>query len=145
MTIPNNEACPLKAHPASSALVRRENLCCDAKGEIASGSNREDQSTEAQRRDGAVRHGSPRPAIADASMLAFGVAFDVTAFGDALTEVIPLGLRGTLAAAGQHGRMRLDCKLPAFLCEICRDRMGKLRRGEGDDRCKRRGHAERLR
>jgi hypothetical protein len=32
----------------------RENLCSDAKGEIASGSNREDQSTDAEHRDGAV-------------------------------------------------------------------------------------------
>src|SRR6201998_4878815 len=35
--------------------MERENLCCDAKGEIASGSHREDQSTDAEHRDGAAR------------------------------------------------------------------------------------------
>src|SRR6202051_4218313 len=35
--------------------MERENLCCDAKGEIASGSHREDQSTNAEHRDGAAR------------------------------------------------------------------------------------------
>src|SRR3984893_3505746 len=35
--------------------MERENLCPDAKGEIASGSNREDQSTDAEHRDGAAR------------------------------------------------------------------------------------------
>src|SRR5258707_6041392 len=35
--------------------MERENLCCDAKGEIASGSHRKDQSTEAEHRGGAAR------------------------------------------------------------------------------------------
>ena len=38
-----------------STCTERENLCSDAKGEITSGSNREDQSTEAGRRGGAAR------------------------------------------------------------------------------------------
>jgi hypothetical protein len=42
-----------EAQPGS--CTERENLCSDAKGEIASGSNREDQSTEAEHRDGAAR------------------------------------------------------------------------------------------
>src|SRR5215467_4480404 len=47
-----------EAQPGS--CTERENLCCDAKGEIASGSNREDRSTEAQRRDGAARSSEER-------------------------------------------------------------------------------------
>src|SRR5665213_1879706 len=35
--------------------MERENLCPDGKGEITSGSNREDQSTDAEHRDGAAR------------------------------------------------------------------------------------------
>src|SRR5205809_1571156 len=42
-----------EAQPGSCA--ERENLCPDAKGEITSGSNREDQSTEAEHRGGAAR------------------------------------------------------------------------------------------
>src|SRR6266545_2472863 len=42
-----------EAQPGS--CTERENLSSDAKGEIASGSNREDQSTEAEHRDGAAR------------------------------------------------------------------------------------------
>src|ERR1700686_3121436 len=42
-----------EAQPGSCA--ERENLCSDAKGEITSGSNREDQSTDAGRRGGAAR------------------------------------------------------------------------------------------
>jgi len=46
-------------HPAcrrrevqSGSCTERENLCPDGKGEITSGSNREDQSTDAEHRDG---------------------------------------------------------------------------------------------
>src|SRR5882724_13043340 len=42
-----------EAQPGS--CTGRENLCSDAKGEIASGSNREDQSTDAEHRGGAAR------------------------------------------------------------------------------------------
>src|SRR5260370_37348559 len=42
-----------EAQPGS--CTERENLCPDAKGEIASGSNREDQSTDARHRGGAAR------------------------------------------------------------------------------------------
>jgi hypothetical protein len=35
--------------------MERENLSSDVKGQAASGSNREGESTEAERRDGAVR------------------------------------------------------------------------------------------
>src|SRR6267154_4330328 len=42
-----------EAQPGS--CMERENLCSDAKGEIASGSNREGQSTDAKYRDGAAR------------------------------------------------------------------------------------------
>ena len=35
--------------------MERENLSSDAKGEIASGSNREDRSTDAEHRGGAAR------------------------------------------------------------------------------------------
>src|SRR3974390_3459627 len=42
-----------EAQPGSCA--ERENLCSDAKGEITSGSNREDQSTNAEHRGGADR------------------------------------------------------------------------------------------
>src|SRR6516165_4966249 len=38
-----------------STCTERENLCPDAKGEITSGSNREDQSTDAEHRGGAAR------------------------------------------------------------------------------------------
>src|SRR6202011_1312634 len=38
-----------------STCTERENLCSDAKGEITSGSNREDQSTNAEHRGGAAR------------------------------------------------------------------------------------------
>src|SRR5262249_49701881 len=37
------------------ACTERENLCPDAKGEITSGSNREDQSTDTRHRGGATR------------------------------------------------------------------------------------------
>jgi hypothetical protein len=43
--------------------MERENLCSDAKGEIASGSNREDQSTDAEHRDGAVRSRDEGPVM----------------------------------------------------------------------------------
>src|SRR6202043_1403768 len=42
-----------EAQPGS--CTERENLCSDAKGEITSGSNREDQSTNAEHRGGAAR------------------------------------------------------------------------------------------
>src|ERR1700686_2830611 len=42
-----------EAQPGS--CTERENLCSDAKGEITSGSNREDQSTDAGHRGGAAR------------------------------------------------------------------------------------------
>src|SRR5437867_10866223 len=42
-----------EAQPGS--CTERENLSSDAKGEIASGSNREDQSTDAEHRGGAAR------------------------------------------------------------------------------------------
>src|ERR1700732_4351834 len=42
-----------EAQPGS--YTERENLCPDAKGEITSGSNREDQSTNAEHRGGAAR------------------------------------------------------------------------------------------
>src|SRR3974390_3918662 len=42
-----------EAQPGSCA--ERENLCSDAKGEITSGSNREDQSTNAEHRGGEAR------------------------------------------------------------------------------------------
>ena len=57
----NPEDCPsgirhVGGAKLNQALVReRENLCSDAKGEITSGSNREDQSTDAGRRGGAAR------------------------------------------------------------------------------------------
>src|SRR5216683_4774077 len=51
-----------KRHPACrrreaqpGSCTERENLSSDAKGEIASGSNREDRSTDAGYRDGAAR------------------------------------------------------------------------------------------
>src|ERR1700751_6445121 len=51
-----------KRHPACrrreaqpGSCTERENLCPDAKGEITSGSNREDQSTKAWHRGGAAR------------------------------------------------------------------------------------------
>ena len=43
--------------------MERENLCSDAKGEIASGSNREDQSTDAEHRDAAVRSRDEGPVM----------------------------------------------------------------------------------
>src|SRR5262244_4618535 len=42
-----------EAQPGS--CTERENLSSDAKGEIASGSNREDQSTDTEHRGGAAR------------------------------------------------------------------------------------------
>jgi hypothetical protein len=50
-----------EAQPGS--CMERENLCSDAKGEIASGSNREDQSTDAGHRDGAVRSRDEGPVM----------------------------------------------------------------------------------
>src|SRR6267143_5661781 len=50
-----------EAQPGS--CMERENLCSDAKGEIASGSNREDQSTDAEHRDGAVRSRDEGPVM----------------------------------------------------------------------------------
>src|SRR4030081_4022421 len=50
-----------EAQPGS--CMERENLCSDAKGEIASGSNREDQSTDAEHRDGAVRSSEEGPVM----------------------------------------------------------------------------------
>src|SRR3974377_1343050 len=51
-----------KRHPAwrrreaqPGSCTERENLCSDAKGEITSGTNREDQSTDAEHRGGAAR------------------------------------------------------------------------------------------
>ena len=59
-----------KRHPACrrreaqpGSCMERENLCSDAKGEIASGSNREDQSTDAEHRDGAVRSRDEGPVM----------------------------------------------------------------------------------
>src|SRR5213082_3914058 len=48
-----------EAQPGS--CTERENLSSDAKGEIASGSNREDQSTDAEHRDGAARNSDEGP------------------------------------------------------------------------------------
>jgi hypothetical protein len=39
--------------------MERENLFSDVKGQAASGSNREGESTEAERRDGAARSSLP--------------------------------------------------------------------------------------
>ena len=40
----------------NQALVRNVRTCCsDAKGEVSSGQNREDESTDAEHRDGAAR------------------------------------------------------------------------------------------
>ena len=50
-----------EAQPGS--CMERENLCPDAKGEIASGSNREDQSIDAEHRDGAVRSRDEGPVM----------------------------------------------------------------------------------
>src|SRR5262245_24047489 len=50
-----------EAQPGSCA--ERENLCSDAKGEIASGSNREGQSTKAEHRDGAARSSEEGPVM----------------------------------------------------------------------------------
>lgn len=50
-----------EAQPGS--CMERENLGSDAKGEIASGSNREDQSTDAEHRDGAVRSRDEGPVM----------------------------------------------------------------------------------
>src|ERR1700692_3585227 len=49
------------AQPGS--CMERENLCSDPKEEIASGSNREDQSTDAEHRDGAVRSRDEGPVM----------------------------------------------------------------------------------
>ena len=43
--------------------MERENLHSDAKGEIASGSNREGESTDAERRDGAARSSDEGPVM----------------------------------------------------------------------------------
>lgn len=43
--------------------MERENLCSDGKGEITSGSNREDQSTDAEHRDGAARSSDESPVM----------------------------------------------------------------------------------
>jgi hypothetical protein len=43
--------------------MERENLSSDAKGEIASGSNREGQSTDAEDRDGAARSSEEGPVM----------------------------------------------------------------------------------
>jgi RNA-directed DNA polymerase len=43
--------------------MERENLSSDAKGEIASGSNREGQSTNAEHRDGAARSSEEGPVM----------------------------------------------------------------------------------
>jgi hypothetical protein len=43
--------------------MERENLSSDAKGEIASGSNREGQSTDAVHRDGAARSSEEGPVM----------------------------------------------------------------------------------
>ena len=43
--------------------MERENLSSDAKGEIASGSNREGQSTDAEHRDGAARSSEEGPVM----------------------------------------------------------------------------------
>jgi hypothetical protein len=43
--------------------MERENLSSDAKGEIASGSNREGQSTDAEYRDGAARSSEEGPVM----------------------------------------------------------------------------------
>jgi hypothetical protein len=43
--------------------MERENLSSDAKGEIASGSNREGQSTDAEGRDGAARSSKEGPVM----------------------------------------------------------------------------------
>src|SRR6266513_1203252 len=50
-----------EAQPGS--CMERENLSSDAKGEIASGSNREGQSTDAEHRDGAARSSEEGPVM----------------------------------------------------------------------------------
>jgi len=43
--------------------TERENLFSDAKGEVTSGSNREDRSTDAEHRDGAARSSDEGPVM----------------------------------------------------------------------------------
>jgi hypothetical protein len=50
-----------EAQPGSCA--ERENLSSDAKGAIASGSNREDRSTDAEHRGGAARNSDEGPVM----------------------------------------------------------------------------------
>src|ERR1039457_6789898 len=48
----------------NQALVRNVRTCCsDAKGEVSSGQNREDESTDAEHRDGAARSSDEGPVM----------------------------------------------------------------------------------
>ena len=55
MILPERHPACRRREPQPGSRTERENLLFDAKGEATSGSNREGESTEAERRDGAAR------------------------------------------------------------------------------------------
>jgi hypothetical protein len=55
MILPERHPACRRREPQPGSRTERENLRFDAKGEATSGSNREGESTEAERRDGAAR------------------------------------------------------------------------------------------
>jgi hypothetical protein len=57
MILPEPHPACRRREPQPGSRTERENLLFDAKGEATSGSKREGESTEAERRDGAARSG----------------------------------------------------------------------------------------
>ena len=63
MILPERHPACRRREAQPGVCTERENLLFDAKGEATSGSNREGDSTEAERRDGAARSSEEGPVM----------------------------------------------------------------------------------
>jgi hypothetical protein len=63
MRLPERHPACRRREVQSGSCAERENLCSDAKGKAASGSNREGESTDAVHRDGAARSSAEGPVM----------------------------------------------------------------------------------
>jgi hypothetical protein len=63
MILPERHPACRRREPQPGTRMERENLRFDAKGQATSGSNREGESTEAGRRDGAARSSAEGPVM----------------------------------------------------------------------------------
>src|SRR5262245_48893040 len=63
MILPGRHPACRRREAQSGSCTERENLCCDAKGEVTSGYHREGESTDAEHRDGAARSSAEGPVM----------------------------------------------------------------------------------